>query len=301
MMQVHPAETTRTVAREDDAVREVAEFLAVGDSALFSFQHLPKRSPIHGCVVICSPLYAEFIRHYRREVDIARRLATVGFAVARFHYRGHGNSADDNDDSTFVSMRDDSLFVAQHLARATGVQRLAFLGTRFGALPAAAAASQYPTAPLALWDPVISPSLYLRDIHRAQRVQMLRQTSRVADRANGTFEQRLQRGDVQVLGYRITQGLFASTLGCDLQDQLGTTPRPILLLRLGIDPRLDQSVQGLVDSLTERRWPIESRTVGHREPWWFTSGVVEDEKQDQATQVTLDWLRQSLADGGCGT
>ena len=291
---------TPAATREDGSIREAAEFLEVGGSALFCYTHVPKARPVHACVVICSPLYAEFIRHYRREVILARLLATQGLAVVRFHYRGHGNSSGDGCDATLATMRDDSLSAAEHIARATGVKRFGFLGTRFGALPAAAAASRYPAAPLALWDPVISSSRYIQDLRRVHRMQMLRRSSRIADQADGTFEQRLEGGDVQVLGYKIPRSLFASTLGHDLHDQLAATPRPILLLRLGIDPRLEQGVQGLVESLTDRRWSIESRTVGHREPWWFTSEVVEDENQDQATQVTLEWLRHNLADQRCG-
>lgn len=284
---------TALATREDDVVREVAQFLEVGGSALFSFQHLPKRSPINGGVVICSPIYAEFIRHYRREVIIARRLATAGFAVARFHYRGHGNSVG-GDDSTYMSMRDDCLFVAEHLADVTGVEHLAFLGTRFGALPATEAASRYPTAPLAWWDPVISPSQYFRDIHRAQRVQMLRYASRTGDQMGGSFEQRLQAGNVQVLGYTITKSLFASTIGRNLLGTLGPSPRPTLLLHFGSDPRRDRGAQELLDALTERQWPIEVHTVGRREPWWFMSAAVGAEEHEEAMEVTLDWVRRSM-------
>lgn len=47
--------------------------------------HLPATQPIRG-EVICSPLHAEFLHKYRKEVMLAPSLAASGLAVQRFHY-----------------------------------------------------------------------------------------------------------------------------------------------------------------------------------------------------------------------
>ncbi|MDP8959415.1 MAG: alpha/beta hydrolase, partial [Actinomycetota bacterium] len=115
---------------------------------LFGFLHLPEGRPRAG-IVVCSPLHAEFLRNYRREVLVARALAARGFAVQRFHYRGTGSSDGQASEATYETMRQDALLAAGHVLERSGATRLGFLGTRWGALVAAAGAAGFPGAPLA--------------------------------------------------------------------------------------------------------------------------------------------------------
>src|SRR5215469_15071329 len=59
--------------------------------------------------VICSPLWAEQMKNYRREVLLGRALAARGFVCARFHYRGVGHSRGDPQAIDISSMTDDAV------------------------------------------------------------------------------------------------------------------------------------------------------------------------------------------------
>jgi pimeloyl-ACP methyl ester carboxylesterase len=285
---------------ETTGTREIAEFVSAEREAMFSLTHVPGSS-IEACVVVCSPLYAEFIRNYRREVVIARRLSAAGIAVARFHYRGQGNSQGNSHDSTFDTMRDDTIRMAERVLEATGVRRLAFFGTRFGGLIAAAAAARFEGTPLLVWDPILDASQYLRDIYRVQKIQALRLPGREAGGADSLLDQLQRTGRVQVLGYTISRSLYESSAERTLEKELGSVPRSILLLRLGKDPRLDKGLDQLIERWTRQRFNVESRSLGQREPWWFTSGAATKlELLNQVSDETVDWLTQTLTDRGRG-
>jgi len=81
-------------------------------------------------VVVCSPLWAEQMKNYRREVLLGRALAVQGFVCARFHYRGVGNSGGNPSALDVPSMTDDALIVAEHIRSEFGVTNLVFVGTR---------------------------------------------------------------------------------------------------------------------------------------------------------------------------
>src|SRR4030095_10291544 len=121
--------------------------------------------PAHGAsagVLICPALHSDFERAYRMDVLLSRALSAHGYAVHRFHYRGHGNSEGVASEVTFETMREDALAAAQRLRRVAKVEPRAFVGTRWGALVAASAASEHDGAPLVLWEPTMQAARYLR-------------------------------------------------------------------------------------------------------------------------------------------
>src|SRR5688500_12781422 len=128
--------TTAPVAGQEKAVRidaaerfrEEIEFLGT-EERLFSCRHVSLEHPRAG-LLICSPISADFMANYQREVLLARMLAKRGFAVQRFHYRGTGNSDGDPAEVTFGRLCEDAVQAKDELARATGVSTIALLGTR---------------------------------------------------------------------------------------------------------------------------------------------------------------------------
>jgi pimeloyl-ACP methyl ester carboxylesterase len=283
--------SVRQATREDPetGIREVAEFVGDPGEAMFGFAHLPKGRAVGG-VVICSPLYAEFIKNYRREVIIGRTLAARGIAVQRFHYRGYGNSFGRKQDATYDALRDDAVAAAHHLATIADTDRLAFIGSRFGALVAASAAARFEGSPLVLWDPVLDPARYLRDVFRAGRIQSL--AGGKAGVGGAAMQQELEtHGAVHVLGYTITRTLFRSAQGRTLEGELGTSPRRVLLLGLGQDPRGHPALSSAVDRWKDAGLQVDDGSVATREAWWFTSGPsVADEALPQAIDLTVEWL-----------
>ncbi len=292
-MPIHQA----TRVDHDSGSREVAEFFGPEGMRVFGFEHLPLAGARAG-VVICSPLYAEFTRNYRREVLIGRRLAALGIAVQRFHYRGQGNSDGRISDTTLSTMRDDAQAATERLIQVSGVERLAFFGTRIGGLTAAAIARAHPVAPLVLWDPVLNPSQYLGDIFRASRIQALKQSEPGAKSGESMLAQLEHDGAFHVLGYTVTHSLYLSGQGHDLEAEVGTSPRAVLMIRLGGDPRLGRALSGIIGRWRDAGLDLEIHTLNRLEPWWFTAGaLIGEEALTEPIEVTVDWLTRALTLG----
>ena len=277
----------------DAGIRETAEFIGPQGTSVFGYSHLPS-SRTHGGVVVCSPIHAEFIRNYRREVLIGRGLAAAGVAVQRFHYRGHGNSGGQLEDATFDTMVEDSILAAEHLREKTKVTRIAFFGTRFGAIIAAAAARRFGPSPMVLWDPVSDPVQYFRDIVRAHQIQTLKSRSR-GGTAEDLFDVLERSGSIDILGYVITRSLYMSAQSHSLEEETGTEPKPMLVVRRGQDSRGHRGLSDLVDRWRTRGFDVESLSIGRTEAWWFTAGaLLAKEALTEPVDVSVEWLIRSL-------
>ena len=140
MLEVRSIETTML---EEDGSRAEACFVETERGALFMVTHLPA-GPAQGAVVVCSPIQSELLKNNRHEVMLARRLASQGVAVARFHYIGTGNSDGEVGDVTIDGMAADtargrhrpcrrhrSNRVRRHQARLAGCVLRRIWATRF--------------------------------------------------------------------------------------------------------------------------------------------------------------------------
>ena len=114
-------------------VRQVAGFYGPTGHRTFGVLHLPAAEPSAG-VVVCPALHSDFERTYRIDVLLGRALSAQGYAVHRFHYRGHGNSEEAPSEATFDTMGEDATLAAARLRAVAGVRSVAFTGTRWGAL-----------------------------------------------------------------------------------------------------------------------------------------------------------------------
>jgi pimeloyl-ACP methyl ester carboxylesterase len=162
----------RIASFQGSTLRESVRFLEPAPRRFVAVSG-PESAPIAG-VVICSPLWAEQMNNYRREVLLGLSLAHHGIVAARFHYQGTGHSGGDPSTVDVETLRDDALDVAAHLRSSFGVERIAFVGTRLGALIAAMAAAELPESAVAMWDVVANPQSYFRDVLRARLLADLR-------------------------------------------------------------------------------------------------------------------------------
>ena len=284
--------------REESAsgVREHAGFVGDDGERIFSYCHLPSRRPIAG-LVICSPLYAEFLHNYRKEVLLARNLARAGFAVQRFHYRGSGNSEGEAGSITLASMIEDALAAVLALRSKAQISNIAFLGTRLGGIVAAAVANRFDDAPLVLWEPVIRPDSYFREAFRAAAVRELRQGSDAKTARDRVTVQELEsKGFVDVLGYSVHLTLYRSLISRRFSDELGDKPRDVLLLQLDRQNKLRDEYADVVDELRSSGFDIEARVIHADDHWWF-SGNPEHSAQTVRAVVgdTSGWLDARFA------
>ncbi len=133
------------------------------DMPLFGVVHLPEGSTARGGVVLCPPLGMEHINSYRGMMLLAQQLCAAGLVVLRFDYPGTGDSAGKQVDADAVEHWLHSIVTAAQYLRSTGIEHLALVGLRAGALLAAVAAERCaPLVAAVLWDPVVSGRSYLR-------------------------------------------------------------------------------------------------------------------------------------------
>lgn len=290
-------------ARFTDAAgaRQVASFYGPPGHRTFGVLHLPATQPTAG-VVVCPALHSDFERTYRIDVLLGRALSAQGYAVHRFHYRGHGNSEEAPSEATFDTMREDAALAAARLREVTGVRSVAFTGMRWGALVATAAAAGEDDAPLVLWEPTLQAAKYFREAGRARAV-------RDAQRGRApiswqTLQDELHRsGSIDVLGYAITADLYDSAAAVTLTDLLGDSPRPVLLMQMGGGERaVSPAYQRVVDDWGSKGFAIEARSVDKEEGWWFVGDAWEAIEARNSTRQLIDqtteWLTRWLPSNG---
>ena len=142
---------------------------------LFGWLHLPPGGVVRGGVVLCQPLGIEATCVYFSYRLLADRLAESGLAVLRFDYDGTGDSFGNETDPDRLESWLTSVTAATDLLEDTGVGAIGLVGIRMGGLFAASeAARRGGVDALALWDPCLSGSAFLRE----QRfLRLLSQTS----------------------------------------------------------------------------------------------------------------------------
>lgn len=218
----HLANAARTVVGR---VTEDAGFLERPDGALFVVLHRPAGPAPLGLLTVCGSLFAEQHTDYQREIRLARMLAAAGFAVARFHYRGSGNSAAAS--PSLDALTRDALDVSQAAQQMAQVSRIGFLGVGAGSFVACGALPADPQAPLLLWKPATDGAQFFRDFFRARLVA----ATRLGGRPSSSEEllARLATGEpVDVMGFTVSAALHDSVVKSRLAD-FSPGPRRVLI------------------------------------------------------------------------
>lgn len=131
---------------------------------LFGVVHLPAGGVARGGVVICQPLGREHVDTYRGVKLLAQRLCGEGFAVLRFDYSGCGDSSGEQSGDGAIEDYVDSIGTAVQYLRDSGVEHVALVGLRVGALLAVTAmTSLVDLDAMVLWDPVTDGRKFLRE------------------------------------------------------------------------------------------------------------------------------------------
>jgi alpha/beta superfamily hydrolase len=285
----------------ETSTTELAGFLGTdADDRFFGAFTLPNGNA-RGALLMCSALYVEGGRNYRREVILARELARRGVASLRFHYRGSGYSDGDPAALTFTSLNADAAdALAELRLRCPGVP-IACLGTRLGALVAATVARSDPAMAVLLWDPVASPAVFFQDAMKARRARGM-----VADRQHGesaTAEpDPYEGGSLDALGYRLPRGLRDSLEGVTLADCMGPAARPIQVVTVVPDYEPAPPAVTAAEVLrTSTGSEVGLRRIEGRLSWWTTRDSWEPDEEHAPTREVIatsaDWLERQLAGG----
>jgi pimeloyl-ACP methyl ester carboxylesterase len=270
------------------SIEERLEHVATPRGLLYSWTARPPQA--ESCVLVCSSVFGDFVANYHRERLIGRLLAARGHGVVRFHYAGEGNSQGNRRDMTLSTLCDDARAVLDH-AKSLGFSKFAVLGTRVGALVAAAIVSDLPpSVPLAVWEPPKDPLRFFAEAQRANR--MSRASQGGAENGASNWRQELEKnGVVHLLGYDVYPAMVKSLENVDFLTTLGTQPRKVMLARFASKEGAPDPIR---DGLVERGFSVEYGSHGLTESWWFHS-----ERVPEVTGLigaTVEWLTASLSD-----
>ena len=279
-------------------IRRKVAFFGPEGSKILSLREEPEERQ-NSAVIVCSPLHAEFVKNYRREVLLGQALAAQGHVVERFHYRGEGHSDGHSLDLSIETLVEDALGVADRLRDSTGITRIAWVGTRFGALVAIGAASRVQGDPIVLWDPLTSGTQYFREVFRARLMSGLKEGEGQSASIESLFKELDQTGWVEVFGYEMGRKLYASSTVHDLWSNLDGTSRAILLVQVGRRKKLRKDHVSMVDRMNQGGWSVTSEVVADEEQaWWFAGDRwIPDESRPGTAQLislTTRWVGNEL-------
>lgn len=276
---------------EDGSISEPAFFDAPTGS-LFGVTHIPSKPTGLG-VVVSSPLNNDFLKNNRREVLLSRRLAERGIAVQRYHYAGTGNSDGDAAALTVQSMIEDCEQATDHLVERTGVDRLAFVGSRMGGFPAATAAASR-NAPLALWEPITEGRKYFRELFRT--VMIVGMQASDGDGASMTDIRAAFERDrtVDVAGFSVGWAMYEDAQQRRLEEQSGEGTAPVFLAQYREKPELKPEYAKLVAAWEQAGREVTVHHVAFEEAWHlFVFGFKAEEEQQHSLNLldaTVDWV-----------
>lgn len=266
-------------------IEERLEQVATPRGSLYTWTAHPPNTRKY--VLVCGSVFGDFIANYHRERLLGRSLAAHGIGAIRFHYAGEGNSQGERRELTFATMCEDALAVMNHAAT-LGFSAFAALGTRLGALVAAAAVAAVPSVPLALWEPMADPLAFITDARRAYRISQLAQDGRT--HAPDWRDELKDHGMIDLRGHYVYAPFIDSLNGRDLVDTLGSNPRPIFLVRFRVTSGTSDPV---AEKVTERGFSVESSVAGFSESWWLQSERVPE--SGDLIPTTVSWFKKAFA------
>lgn len=218
----------------------------------------------------------------------ARRAAELGYPSIIFHSRGHGDSAGDFADLTLEAMVEDALEAAKQVQARGDASSIIWLGVRFGALIAAAAAQRgMHTTAVALWEPAHSGQVFFRQLLRGL---LFAEVAR-GHRSGATVEQLLERidqeGKADVHASYLHAKFYRSARAAELTKYLEGWTGPVMVAQ--IQPRLNLAADhgALVKDLQHRGCGVTVANVRDDPGWQFWRPVWTS---DPLLDVTGKWL-----------
>ena len=180
-------------------------FFGNSKQPLYGVYHPPRAQAARStAVVLCYPLWQEYMRAHRAFRQLAMLLSKAGFSVLRFDYFGTGDSAGESDAGDVSRWTHDVGTAIDELKDTAGVTRVSLVGLRVGAsLAAAVAAERKDLDRIILWDPVVGGKAYVDKMVRTEQ-------------ANGSAPRGGALETIGIKGFPLTSRMREGLEGIDL-------------------------------------------------------------------------------------
>ena len=261
-------------------------FLERGADRLFAFLHRPEGDTRRG-VILCAPLAEEKLWSHRVFVSFARELASHGFAVLRFDFRGEGDSDRSFEDTDLNTRIEDTAFAIDSLkALMPGIADVTLMGLRLGATVAAATAAQRTDVQrLVLWDPVTNGADYMQAVLRTNLMYQMALHGKVLENRE-VLVKRLERGEtVNIEGYELGQAMFQEVSALRLKETMQQLALATLIVSV---PQRDGPPREDLVALAAAGRNLQLATAVE-DPFWREIRPFY-RRAANLQRVTLDWL-----------
>ena len=204
---------------------------------LYGVYHPAKsRKPRTTGVVLCYPLWQEYMRAHRAFRQLAMMLSKAGFPVLRFDYFATGDSGGAGEEGDVSQWIADIGTAIDELKDMAGVSKVSLVGLRVGAsLAAMAAVQRQDLDHVLLWDPVVSGDRFLKHV--------------LATHATPGSTAPGPRATVGVSGFPLTEDMRAALSRIDLLEAPASPARETIIMVS--DDR--EEYRALRDRLGQRR------------------------------------------------
>lgn len=192
-------------------MNETPLYFSNGTRNLFGIFHLPDVQIANGQgFIFLHPFAEEKLWTHMVYVNFARVLAEKGYTVLRFDFMGHGDSEGDFKDSDILTrLSDIDASINIFKQKVPSVERLGFLGLRFGASLAALASEKYSDmAKLILWEPILSGEKYMQELFRINLATQNAVYKKILHTREELARMLRDGQEVNVDGYEISLSLF---------------------------------------------------------------------------------------------
>lgn len=247
-------------------------------------------------IIICSPFDRERRWSYRVMVNFARLLASRGYAVFRFDYRGTGESDGDNDFPSLESRIEDIAAATIFFKSQVRIEKLSLLGLRMGATAAILSAGGSDLIDsLALWYPILDLKKFIYGYLRENLTTQLKLYKKIKYTRDQLIERILQGEKINISGFYVTPRYYQETISINVEEQLKKIKKPML----GVEIAKKGNPTPYFNYLQQLKSELPNLTLARVVEWNFWDEIKFYYTWPESLfQKTLDWLESNPNNSG---
>jgi len=185
-------------------------FLEIGEQGqyLYCSYYEPVECSLSKAILVVPPIGHERLRCYRESVNLARSLASKGFHVFRFDYRGEGESYGCFEKYDVNTRLQDINRAIEELIKKTNVNELCLLGFRLGAIFSLMVTESWGIHNIILCESVTNVKAHTRGLFRANIIMQREYFGKITDNEKD-LRMRLMNGEaISIYGFHFSNDLI---------------------------------------------------------------------------------------------
>ncbi|MES9832890.1 MAG: alpha/beta hydrolase [Candidatus Thiodiazotropha sp. DIVDIV] len=271
-------------------MNETLTLLEMDGERIFTVEHHPHESKPTKAYIFIHPFAEEKLWSHRVYVATARAFCDQGVFVARFDFRGHGDSDGEFSDSSLDGHLKDVNAVIDHVKSiCPSVTSIGLLGLRLGgSIAVLTANSRDDVDELILWDPVLSGDRYMQDILRSNLAAQMAVKGKVETTREDLIQQMKSGQPINIEGYYLKYPYFQELSSIDLLSLEYPQNLRCCLLQIVRNPKqpLNKQYQNYIEKFTDDSVIDKA----HEEQFWKEIKTFYNKAENLEDRST-EWLK----------